>query len=280
MSNPRTCLITGCSDGGLGAALALSFHCSGLHVYATARDTTKMSSLQTAGIETLSLDVLSQDSITTCVSRIPHLDILINNAGGGLIQSIPDLSIPKAKSLFDLNVWAPLAVTQAFLPLLLESKGMVVNNTSVSSTMGMPFQGSYCASKAALAMYSDALRLELQPFGITVIDLKTGAVQSNFLDNHKAQNGASLPEDSIYVSAKAAAEKVMDGDALRGTGMPSDRWADQVVKDLLRKKPSPKIWRGNSAFLAWLGQWVPFGMMDGEIKKAVGFDAVEKDLRS
>ena len=280
MSNSRrTVLITGCSDGGLGAALALSFHHAGLHVYATARDPSKMTNVQKAGIETLSLDVLSQTSIDTCVAQIPHLDILVNNAGGGLIMSVSDLDISQAKNLFDLNVWAPVAITQAFLPLLLKSKGIVVNNTSVASTMGMPFQGTYSASKAAFAMFSDALRLEMQPFGVTVVDLKTGAVKSNFFENHKKRIGSSLPEDSIYAPAKAAAEYIMGGDKMSSTGMPSPLWADQVVKDIIKEKPSPKIWRGAQAFLSWLGTWLPFGMMDGEIKKAVGFDAVEKELR-
>ena len=145
--------------------------------------------------------------------------------------------------------------------------------------MGLPSQGTYSASKAAIAMFSDVLRLETQPFGVTVIDLRTGGVQSNFFENHKKQVGSSLPEDSIYTPAKAAAEKVMSGDMMSSTGMPSPSWADQVVKDLLKKKPSPKIWRGAQAMLSWLGTWLPFAMMDGKIKKVVGFDVVEKELR-
>lgn len=280
MSNsPRTVLITGCSDGGLGAALALSFHRAGLHVYATARDTSKMTNIKKAGIETLVLDVLSQTSINTCASKLPHLDILVNNAGGGLNMPLSDLDISQARNLFDLNVWAPIAVTQAFLPMLLKSRGMVVNNTSVSSTLGLPFQGTYCASKAAIAMFSDVLRLEMQPFGVTVIDLKTAAVRSNFFENHKKQVGSSLPEDSIYAPAKAAAERSMSGDMMSSMGMQSPVWADQVVKDLLKKKPSPKVWRGAQAMLSWLGTWLPFGMMDGTIKEMVGFDVIEKELR-
>ena len=275
----RTVLITGCSDGGLGGALALSFHRAGLQVYATARDTSKMTNAKNAGIQTLSLDVLSQTSVDACVSKLPHLDILVNNAGGGLNMPISDLDISQARNLFDLNVWAPVAVTQAFLPLLLKSKGIVVNNTSVSSTMGMPLQGTYSASKAALAMFSDALRLEMQPFGVTVIDLKTAAVRSNFFENHNKQVGSSLPEDSIYAPAKAAVERGLSGDTMSSTGMPTSLWADQVVKDLLKNKPSPKIWRGASARLAWLGTCLPFGMLDGEIKKVVGFDVVEKELQ-
>lgn len=79
----RTVLITGCSDGGLGAALAITFHEAGLHVYATSRDPSKMNDLQARGIEILTLDVLSDSSIAACVSKVSSLDILVNNAGGG-----------------------------------------------------------------------------------------------------------------------------------------------------------------------------------------------------
>ncbi len=130
-----------------------------------------------------------------------------------------------------------------------------------------------------LARIIQVLRLEMQPFGVTVIDLKTSAVLSNFFQNHKKQVGSSLPADSIYAPAKAAAEKAMSGDMMSSMGMPSPLWADQVVKDLLKKKPSPHIWRGAQAMLSWLGTWLPFGMMDGKIKEVAGFDVVEKELR-
>ncbi len=80
-SSKRTVLITGCSDGGLGAALAIAFHEAGLHVYATARNPSKMTELTSLGIETLTLDVLSDSSITACVNKLSNLDILVNNAG-------------------------------------------------------------------------------------------------------------------------------------------------------------------------------------------------------
>ena len=173
MSNSkRTVLITGCSDGGLGAALAIAFHEAGLRVYATARNPSKMTHVGSLGIETLTLDVQSDVSIAACVSKVTDLDILVNNPGGAYSMPVSDLSIPEAKKLFDLNVWSYLAVTQAFLPLLLKSKGMIVNQTSIVSAISIPFQSAYNASKAAMAMFSDSQRLELQPFGITVVDLR------------------------------------------------------------------------------------------------------------
>lgn len=105
MLNPkRTVLITGCSDGGLGAALAIAFHEAGLHVYATARNLSKMEQLASLGIETLPLDVQSESSIVACVDRLPGLDILVNNAGAQYTMPLVDTPVSEAKKLFDINV--------------------------------------------------------------------------------------------------------------------------------------------------------------------------------
>ncbi len=187
-----------------------------------------------------------------------------------------DVSIPEAKKIFDLNVWAYLAVAQAFLPLLLKSKGMIVNNTSVAGSVTLPFQSVYNASKAAMATFSDSQRLELAPFGITVVDLKTGVVISNVyqkaLDNH-------LPEGSMYEPAKEAVEKVMRGEDMVGLGIPAAQWARAVVQDLLRKTPPSNIWRGSQAWLIRLGTMLPFGMLDGMVKKMTKLDVVEEIIK-
>ena len=110
----RKVLITGCSDGGLGAAIAVAFHEAGLHVFATARNLSKAEHLASLGIETLQFDVQSEYSIAACVSKMPSFDILVKNAGVQLVMPIADVSIFEAKKLFSLNVWSQIAVTQAF----------------------------------------------------------------------------------------------------------------------------------------------------------------------
>lgn len=281
MSNKQSVLITGCSDGGLGAALAIAFHEAGLQVYATARNPTKMTDLESRGISILPLDVLSESSIAACVSKLSRLDILINNAGATYNIPASDINIPEARKLFDLNVWSYVAVTQAFLPLLLESpKAIIVNQTSIGAVTTLPFQGVYTASKAAMAMISDTQRLELEPFGITVVDLKTGVVRSNLIKNQiDATQGSTLPKGSIYEPAKEVVEKGMRQDTFIGAGLPADQWARGVTHDLLKKKPPSVIWRGESAWLARLGTVLPFGMMDGTVKKLSGLDVVEKIVR-
>jgi 1-acylglycerone phosphate reductase len=188
---------------------------------------------------------------------------------------VSDLSITEAKKLFDLNVWSYLAVTQAFLPLILKSKGLIVNQTSVSSACTVPFQSTYNASKAAIATFSDTQRLELSPFGVRVVDLKTGAVHSNINNGPKPK----LPEKSIYAGAKEAVEKSMTFDEIVKTAMDQEVWAKATVADLLKKNPPPNIWRGTSAWLVWFGTKLPFGWLDGTIKKMTGLDIVEEKLR-
>ncbi|KAH6645306.1 hypothetical protein BKA67DRAFT_584760 [Truncatella angustata] len=276
----KTVLITGCSEGGMGAALAVAFQEAGLYVYATARDPSKMASLGRAGIETFTLDVLSAESIAACVTKVPSLDILVNNAGASYSMPVSDLSINHAKKLFDINVWAHLVVTQAFLPLLLKSKGMIVNQTSVVGAAAIPFQSAYNASKAAMSMFSDCQRLELEPFGVKVIDLKTGAVASNLIRNQKALTPLSLPKASIYQPAREAVESAMRNDKMADVGTPANQWAKEVVGDLLKKSPPLVIWRGANARLGRIGTIMPHGMMDSTIKKMTGLDVVEQKVQN
>lgn len=278
-SSKRTVLITGCSDDGLGAALAIAFHEAGLHVYATARNPSKMTQVASLGIETLTLDVQSDSSIAACVRKLSDLDILVNNAGAEYSMPVSDISISQAKKLFDHNVWSYLAVMQAFLPLLLKSKGMIVNQTSSASAVTLPFQSAYNASKAAMAMFSDSQRLELAPFGITVVDLKTGVVKSNFQKNYREATQASLPKGSIYEPAKEAVERMMRGEAFESSSSSAQQWAGLVVRDLLRDRPPPNIWRGAQAWLVWFGTMLPFGTLDGMVKKMTGVDVVEEMVR-
>jgi 1-acylglycerone phosphate reductase len=282
MSPQRTVLITGCSDGGLGASLAQAFHDAGLKVYASARNPSRLTQCSSAGIETLTLDVLSTESIQAAVSKLPRLDILVNNAGAEYLMPIADLNIADAKKLFDLNVWSYIEITQACLPLLLDSSygGLIVNQTSIASVAVLPFQGVYTASKAAMAMFSDTLRLELSVLGITVVDLKTGIVRSNLIKNQKEAKPPTLPQNSIYYPAKEAVEKALSQDGFEKGGMPTLDWAKAVVGDLLKKTPPALIWRGEQAWVARLISVLPFGMFDGMLKKLTGLVDVEKIMKA
>ena len=284
-SQQKTVLITGCSAGGLGAALAVAYHAAGHRVFATARNPSKMSSLKAMGIETLTLDVMSEESISACVLEVGKLtggtlNVLLNNAGVQYNMPISDLSITEGKKIFDLNVWSCISTIQAFIPLLMKAKNgaMVVNHTSVGSIAGLPFQAAYNASKAALAMFTDILRLELQPFDIKVVDLKTGGVKSNLLVNLVS---TELPANSIYAPARDDANRMLSGEklkSLKGTYLGADVWAKGVVKDLTQSKPPYQIWKGGQAWLARLATFFPVGLFDGELKKVTGLDVVIRTI--
>ncbi|KAJ5725133.1 uncharacterized protein N7483_006490 [Penicillium malachiteum] len=279
MSPQRSVLITGCSDGGLGAALALAFHEAGLKVYATSRDQSKMKGLASKGIETMTLDVLFDESIAACARQIPSLDILVNNAGMGYSMPIADISITEAKKTFDINVWSYIAVTQAFIPLLRESpEAMIVNQTSISSVVTIPFQSVYNASKAAMVMFSDTLRLELEPFNIKVVDLRTGNVSSNLNDNAKSKK-RSLPENSIYEPARQILDPVLSLENWSETvEWSAERWAKEVTVELL-KGPPYAIWKGENAWKVRILSLFPTGLFDGMIKKLSKLDVVAQILR-
>jgi len=291
MPAKRTVLITGCSEGGLGDALAQAFHGRGLRVLATARNPAKMAHLAALGIETLPLDVLSADSIRESVTRVADLtggslDILINNAGGGYSMPVVDADLDACRRLFDLNVWSVVQVTQAFMPLLLKSGAaagggaIIANNTSVAAVMPMPMQGAYNSSKAALAMLTDTMRLELKPFGIRVVDLKTGAVKTKFFDHQEGGKKPSLPQDSIYNVAKAEVEKVMAGAAVEPIMVDANTWARQVANELLKPSPPVQVWKGGTAFLIWFGRrFMPFTFFDSNLTKAGAVDVVAKNLK-
>ena len=128
-------------------------------------------------------------------------------------------------------------------------------------------------------MFSDCQRLELEPFGIKVVDLKTGGVTTNLIENQKAQTPMSLPKASIYSPAREAVESAMRNDKMANAGIPAHQWAREIVGDLSRKTPPHVIWRGANARMVRIGTIMPYAMMDSTVKKLTGLDVVEQRVR-
>lgn len=254
----RTALITGCSAGSLGEALAFTLHERGIKVIAAARNPEKMDGLAKLGIQRVTMDVADKPSIAACVEKVQELtngriDMLINSVGGGHYMPFLDLNIDDARKLFEINVFSFLEVTQAFMPLLMKgkspgprgSKGLLVNQTSISSVLRTPYHSAYSASKAAMAMFNDTQRIELEPFGIRVIDLKTGSVESDFGPNRT--NAPHIPENSLYQPIKDKVEFVIQGTFTESYAEERMPWAKHVADDLLQDDPPHQIWRGGKA---------------------------------
>jgi len=289
-----TVLITGCSDGGLGSALAVAFHKTGWHVIATARNPNKMSSVASLGITTLTLDVLDQASIESCVAQVNDtninpsgvLDILVNNAGSTYLMPLADISLKLARELYDLNVWSYIAVTQAFLPTLRQSirpgGAVVVNQTSMAAGIPIPWQGVYNSSKAALAMLTDTLRLELEPFNIKVVELRTALVKSNFIKSATTStqevSKIKLPAESLYTPAKETLEERMKAEEYEDKGAEASVWAEGVACDLTKSdnKVPRDIWRGNMVLLGLLGRLLPAWVLDMMLRRGAKVDVITK----
>lgn len=141
----KSVLVTGCSAGGIGAAIALALAKEGHHVFATARNTPKipqeLSSLSNVTI--LPLDVTSKQSVVAAAQAVTEsghgLDVLVNNAGVGYVMPVLDWDIDKAQALYDTNVWGSIRTTQAFAELLIASRGRIVNMSSMGCIVNLPW---------------------------------------------------------------------------------------------------------------------------------------------
>ena len=243
-------LITGCSPGGIGYALALAFHAKGLHVFATARNKQALSKLEAVGIESLSLEVTSPESIIELQRHVHQrtngaLDYLVNNAGRNYTVPALDVDLSEVQTTFDTNVFAVIRMCQAFAPLLIQTKGTIVNIGSVAAEIPYVFGSVYNASKAALHAYSDTLRVELSPFNVKVMVVVTGGVKSNIARTHR-----ELPADSLYLPLSTEYQRRLQHS--QEGAMDNMLYAQNVATAVLKTRPGRSFWEGHQAWTVWL----------------------------
>ncbi|KAL2316051.1 NADPH-dependent 1-acyldihydroxyacetone phosphate reductase [Schizosaccharomyces pombe] len=204
MEAEKFVLITGCSEGGIGNALALKFHQEGFQVFATARQVERMDNLTKAGLQTLKLDVTDEDSVREVEQEVRKftngsLHYLINNAGAPCSAPAIDLDIEDVSKVMDVNFYGVIRMNKAFQHQLIRGKGTIVNVNSLVSYVPFAFNAAYNASKAALLAYSNTLRIELAPFGVQVTSIMTGGVQTKIQSKPLGtMTEAAIPESSIY----------------------------------------------------------------------------------
>lgn len=293
----KVVLITGCSAGGIGDALAQAFHKTGkCRVFATGRNLSRIGHFEAMGIETQQLDVESASSIRSCVEAITRktdgvLDILVNNSGAGYNMPVLDIDEATAKDLFNLNVFAVMAVTKAFIPLILKSSQagrnpVILNQSSAASVLCGPFSGVYNASKAALSSFTETMRLELDCFGIGVVDLKTTMVLTNMRGNLKVASdsgGHKLPRDSIFMPVREIVEERLKGDHFVEGAISPEQYAESVVSATLKNQRNPpaRMWKGGMAWILWFGRtFLPSTFMDGELRKMGRLPEIKKMILS
>ncbi|MBA3310512.1 MAG: SDR family NAD(P)-dependent oxidoreductase [Nocardioidaceae bacterium] len=182
--SPRVVLITGCSSG-IGKATAVAFHEAGWTVYASARRPETLADLAGLGVQTLALDVLDEDSMTAAVAavhaRYGVLDVLVNNAGYALQMPVEEATMEEVRRQFETNVFGLVRLTQLVLPgMRARHSGRIINVSSMGGRFTLPGGSMYHASKHAVEAISDALRLEVAPFGVKVVVVQPGPVRTEF----------------------------------------------------------------------------------------------------
>lgn len=199
-SEVRAALVTGCSTG-IGRATALALDSRGLAVFATARRPETLADMASRGIRTLALDVTDEASMVAAVHEVEaahgHVSVLVNNAGYALQGPVEEVPLDDVRAQFETNVFGLVRLTQLVLPGMRRAhEGRIVNVGSMGGRFTFPGGGFYHASKHAVEAISDALRLEVAPFGVHVSLVQPGPVTSAFVD--AAVGSLHDVEDSPY----------------------------------------------------------------------------------
>lgn len=180
----KVVLITGASSGiGFDAARMLARQ--GHRVYAAARRVEMMEPLRADGVVPLSMDVTDQESMTSGVKAVidaeGRIDVLVNNAGYGYFGAIETVSDAEARRQLEVNVFGLAALCRLVIPhMRRQHSGRIINTSSIAGLMVLPFGGWYHVSKYSVEALSDALRMELRPFGIDVAMIEPGGIRTDW----------------------------------------------------------------------------------------------------
>ena len=244
MPNPKTILITGCSSG-FGRVTALHLARRGWRVFATVRRETDRESLlaETAGlpVEVFLCDVADDAQVAALgqavAERTPRLDALLNNAGTAFPGPLEFQPLADLRRQLDINVVAQIAVTQAVLPRLKAARGIILNVSSMGGRLVFPITGAYHASTYAWEALSDALRIELAPFGVRVVVLEPGGSPTGIW------GAGGRHADAVWHDPRADAYRpLMDrylqlAGASAREGFPPEQFAALVERVLAASRP-------------------------------------------
>ena len=240
-------LITG-ATAGIGRTTALHLARHGYHVIATGRRTAELDALRAeapagARLDTAVLDVTSAASIAQAVSEVERLtaghgvDVLVNNAGFGLVGPLSEIPDGELRRQYDTNVFGLMAVTRAFLPAMrARGRGRIVNVSSMGGKMTLPFMGAYNSTKYAVESLSDALRYELAPLGIQVVLIEPGVIHTRFADTSMASVPAYA--GTVYGPAMARADQLRA--RMESTGVGPEVVARGIHKAIRRRRPAAR----------------------------------------
>ena len=267
-------LVTGTSSG-IGRATALRLASAGFVVFAGVRRPSDGDALvRGAGerIRPVRIDVTDVESITEAATVVEGalrgvlFRGLVNNAGIGVSGPLEAIPLAEVRRQYEVNVIGQIAVTQAFLPLLREGRGRIINICSVGDRITIPFGGVLCGGKSALAATSEALRLELHPWGLHVCMIEPGSIRTAAIDKTLGdvdRRVAAMPPlaakrygEMLRRFTKRAVEREEHGSA-------PEVVAETILEALTAARPKTRYLTGKDAhLLALLGHWMPDRLLD------------------
>jgi NAD(P)-dependent dehydrogenase (short-subunit alcohol dehydrogenase family) len=247
----RSVLVTGASSG-IGEACALRLARMGWHVYAGVRNDTDAERLRAQGVEPVTIDVTDAASIASAAAQVGDAPLggLVNNAGIAVSMPLEFVPLDELRRQLEVNVVGQVAVTQAFLPQLRRARGRVVNIGSIAGRSSLPFLGAYAASKHALEAVTDALRIELRPFGIEVAIVEPGSIATPIW-----RKGAEtfqrllpgLPDEATALYGDRMRAFRAAAEAAGRRGEPAENVAKVVEHALTAKRPHTRYLVGRDA---------------------------------
>ena len=229
----KVVLITGGSSG-IGKSIGEYLHHKGFVVYGTSRNPER---IQNSVFPLVVLDVRNVDSIQAAVAKIiatsGRLDIVINNAGVGITGPLEEIPTEEIKNNFEINFFGPIEVMKAVLPQMrAQQSGLIINVTSIAGYMGLPYRSVYSASKGALELITEALRMEVKSFGIQITNVAPGDFATNIASG---RFHAPLIKDSAYQIPYGNTLKMMDEHVDSGSN--PNEMAEVVYRIIETKEP-------------------------------------------
>lgn len=265
-NNPGVALVTGASSG-IGRATAKALLVAGFRVFGTSRRATAQS---IDGVTMLACDVTDDESVAKLVDEVMakagRIDLLVNNAGIGLLGGAEESSMEQAQALFDVNVFGVLRVTRAVLPIMRhQRKGRIVNLSSVQGFIPAPYFALYASTKHAIEGYSESLDHELRPFGIRVVLVEPAYTRTSFEDNLARPDKLLDIYDTARAGMNLAVRKAMEkGDA-------PEVVAKTVLAAATDPAPKSRYAAGKMARqVSFLRRFVPASAFDKSLRKQLG----------
>jgi NAD(P)-dependent dehydrogenase (short-subunit alcohol dehydrogenase family) len=262
-------IVTGAS-GGIGEATARALHAAGYRVFGTYR---KPPATKLTGIEYLVSDVTNDGSVQAAVDQVlakaGRIDLLVNNAGVGLVGGAEESSLEQAKSLFDVNLFGVIRLTKAVLPTMRrQGSGRIINLSSVMGLIPAPFMALYAASKHAVEGYSESLDHEIRGSGIRVVLVEPAYTRTSF-EGNVYQADQQL---EVYQSARTNAQGVLR-DGMKTADTP-ELVASAVVKAATDANPARRYTAGRVARqISLLRRFVPASAFDKSLRKQMRLPA-------